>query len=151
MSAFAETSFLFAFYFPRAGSEQVVAKMQSLSAPPQISTLVSYEFQQAVCFEVWRRANGHPRGLSEAQAQSGLAEFDLDLERGIWNLARTDWDDVLFRAERLALAYTPRHGARAMDILHLASALQLGATELLSSDENQRSVAQIEGLTLSPS
>jgi hypothetical protein len=37
-----------------------------------------------------------------------------------------------------------------MDILHLAFALQLGATELLSFDGNQRSVAQAEGLAVSP-
>ncbi len=124
--------------------------MNFLSAPPQISTLVRYEFQQAVWFEVWRRANGHPKGLSEAPAQSGLAAFDLDLERGIWNLVRTEWDDVLLKAERLALTHTPRHGARAMDILHLAFALQLGANELLSLDGNQRSVAEAEGLMVSP-
>ena len=150
MSTFAETSFLFAFYFPRAVSEQVVAKVESLPAPPQISALVRYEFQQAVWFEVWRRANGNPRGLNQTEAQSGLAAFDLDLENGIWNLARPDWDSVLLRAERLVLDHTPRHGARAMDILHLAYALQLGATELLSLDENQRRVALAEGLTVAP-
>ena len=149
MSAFAETSFLFAFYFPRAVSEQVVAKVQSLHTPPQISALVRYEFQQAVWFEVWRRANGNARGLNQAEAQSGLAAFDLDLENGIWNLARPDLDSVLLRAERLVLDHTPRHGARAMDILHLAYALQLGATELLSFDANQRGVALAEGMTVS--
>jgi len=149
VSSFAETYFLFAFYFPRAVSEQVVAKVQSLREPPQISALVRYEFQQAVWFEVWRRTNGHPRGLNQAEAQSGLAAFDLDLENGIWYLARPDLDSVLLRAERLVLDHTPRHGARAMDILHLAYALQLGATELLSLDENQRGVALAEGLAVS--
>jgi predicted nucleic acid-binding protein len=37
-----------------------------------------------------------------------------------------------------------------MDILHLAFALRLGATELLSFDENQRSTALAEGLAVSP-
>jgi hypothetical protein len=71
VSAFAETSFLFAFYFPRTVSEQAVAKMQSLSAAPLISTLVHYEFHQAVWFDVWRRANGNPQGLSQEHAQVG--------------------------------------------------------------------------------
>lgn len=146
MSTFAKTSFLFAFYFPRADSEHAVAKLQSLPAPPQISVLVRYEFQQAVWFEVWRRANGNPRGLDQTAAQSGLAAFDLDLERGIWSLVRPDWDRVVLRAERLALDHTPRHGARAMDLLHLAFALELGATELLSFDGNQRNVALAEGV-----
>ena len=73
MSAFADTSFLFAFYFPRAASEQAVAKMESLRDAPLISSLVRYEFQQAVWFKVWLHAQGQPLGLSEPVAQSALA------------------------------------------------------------------------------
>jgi predicted nucleic acid-binding protein len=60
------------------------------------------------------------------------------------------WESVITRAEKLALDHTPRHGARAMDIMHVAFALQLGATELLSFDANQRLVAQAEGLVVAP-
>ena len=48
MSAFADTSFLFAFYFPRTASDQAVAKVESLEDAPLISSLIRYEFQQAV-------------------------------------------------------------------------------------------------------
>ena len=150
MSAFADTSFLFAFYFPRAASEQAVAKMESLQDAPLISSLVRYEFQQAVWFKVWLQTQGQPLGLSETAAQSALAAFDLDVEQGLWVVSSSEWESVVTRAERLALDHTPRHGARAMDILHLAFALQLGATELLSFDENQRRVAQAEALVASP-
>jgi hypothetical protein len=80
--------------------------------------------------------------------KSGLAAFDLDLEQGIWDLVRPDWDSLLRRAERLAMDQTPRYGARAMDTLYLAFALELNATELLRFDENQRRIAQAEGLTV---
>lgn len=146
MITFAETSFLFAFYFPRAVSEQAVAKIQSLGVAPQISALVRYEFQQGVWFEVWRRINGNPHGLNETDAQAGLAAFNLDLENGFWNLVRPDWDAVLLRAERLALDHTPRHGARTLDILHVATARHIGATEFLTFDANQRRLAEAEGL-----
>lgn len=150
MSAFADTSFLFAFYFPRAVSEQAMAKMESLQDAPLISSLVRYEFQQAVWFKVWLQANGQPLGLSETIAQSALAAFELDVEQRLWIITSSQWESVVTRAEKLALDHTPRHGARAMDILHLAFALQIGATELLSFDENQRGVAQTEGLTVAP-
>ena len=150
MSAFADTSFLFAFYLPRAASEQAVAKVESLQDSPLISSLVRYEFQQAVWFKVWLQTQGQPLGLSETAAQSALAAFDLDVEEGLWVVSPSEWESVVTRAERLALDRTPRHGARAMDILHLAFALQLGATELLSFDENQRSTALAEGLVVSP-
>ncbi len=150
MSVFADTSFLFAFYFPRASSEEAVAKVESLQAAPLISSLVRFEFQQAVWFKVWLHAQGQPLGLSEPLAQSALAAFDLDLEQGVWRVASLDWEAVISRAEKLALDHTPRHGAREMDILHLASAFELGTTELLSFDENQRHVAHAEGLAALP-
>ena len=150
MSAFADTSFLFAFYFPRAVSEQAMAKMESLQDAPLISSLVRYEFQQAAWFKVWLHAQSQPLGLSEPAAQSALAAFELDVEQRVWAVASSEWEGVVTRAEKLALDHTPRHGARAMDILHLAFALQLGATELLSFDDNQRRLAQAEGLAASP-
>jgi predicted nucleic acid-binding protein len=150
VSAFADTSFLFAFYFPRRGSEQAVAKVESLQDAPLISSLVRYEFQQAVWFKVWLQTQGQPLGLSELAAQSALAAFDLDIGEGLWIVVSSDWESVFTRAERIACDHTPRLGARAMDILHLAFALRLGATELLSFDENQRSTALAEGLAVSP-
>jgi hypothetical protein len=81
VSSFADTSFLFAFYFPRAGSEQAIAKVESLQDAPLISPLIRYEFQQALWFKVWMQSQGQPFGLSESAAQSALAAFDLDIEK----------------------------------------------------------------------
>ncbi len=125
-----------------------MAKIQSLHVAPQISALARYEFQQAVWFDVWRRANGHSTGLSETDAHSGLAAFDLDLTGSVWNLAHPDWESIVLQAERLALDHTPRDGARAMDILHVATALHIGATEFLTFDTNQRRLAEAVGLTV---
>jgi len=150
VSAFAETSFVFAFYFPRAVSEQALVKMQSLSAPPFISSLVRHEFQQAVWFEVWRRANGQLRGLTQTDAQTGLAAFDLDLEQGVWHTARPDWESVIVRAGRLTVDHTPRSGARVLDILHVATAIELEMTEFLTFDLVQGRIAAAEGLAAPP-
>ena len=127
-----------------------MAKMESLQNPALVSSLVRFEFQQAVWFKVWLHTQGHPLGLSETSAQSVLAAFDLDLEQGLWALTESAWEGVVTRAERIALDRTPRHGVRAMDILHLAFAIQMGATELMSFDENQRQVALAEGLAIAP-
>ncbi len=150
MNAFADTSFLFAFYFPRTASGLAIARVNSSPESPSISSLVRFEFLQAVWFKVWLHSQGQPLGLSEAAAQSALAAFDIDLEQGLWTVSSLDWESVITRAERLTIDHTPRRGARAMDILHLASALQHGATELLTFDENQRNVAAAEGLAVAP-
>ena len=45
-------------------------------------------------------------------------------------------------------AETPRMGCRTMDILHLANALEISATEFLSSDQRQNNFAEHAGLNL---
>jgi predicted nucleic acid-binding protein len=149
VNAFADTSFLFAFYFPRDASERAVEKVQSAPQPLRISALVHYEFLQAVWFEVWRRANEPPHGMNEIDAQTGLAAFAVDVEQGLWDIAAPNWDGVIREAERLTVDHTPRHGARTMDILHIATARQLGATEFLTFDTIQHRIAEIEGMTVS--
>ena len=149
MSAFADSSFLFAFYVPRAVSARAVAKVQGLRESPLISSLVRYEVQQASWFKVFLGANGHPLGWSEAEAHTTIATFELDIEKGLWAIGRVDWENVVADAERLALNHTPRHGGRTIDILHLATAKRLGVTELLTFDRNQRRMAEAEGLIVS--
>ena len=150
MRAFADTSFLFAFYFPRAGSEQVIQKMEATRESPVISSLVRYEFQQAVWFKVWLHSNGQASGVTQQTAQSVLAAFDLDLEQGVWQVVDAGFDPLLARAESLVFAHTLRSGARSMDLLHLAAALETGAQELLSFDHNQRQIALAENLVVFP-
>jgi predicted nucleic acid-binding protein len=150
VSAFADTSFLFAFYFPGNASERAIAKVQAATPPLRISTLVRYEFLQAVWLEVWQRANGQPRGMNETDAQAGLAAFAVDLDQGLWDLAAPNWEGVIREAERLSENYTARYGARAVDILHVATARQVGATEFLTFDTNQRRIAEIEGMAVAP-
>jgi predicted nucleic acid-binding protein len=150
VSAFADTSFLFAFYFPRAVSEQAIARVEASPETPFVSSLVCYEFQQAVWFKVWLQAQGQSLGLSEPAALAVLAAFELDIEQRLWRVAAPDWEGVIARAVRLATSHTSRIGARAMDILHVAVALQLGVDEMLSFDANQRRMAVAEGSVVAP-
>jgi predicted nucleic acid-binding protein len=145
-----DTSFLSAFYFPRVGSEQAIQKMEATRESPVVSSLVRDEFQQTVWFKVWLDSNGHASGVSQQTAQSVLAACDLDVVRGVWQVVDADLDPLLARAERLVLSHTLRSGARAVDILHVAAALETGAEELLSFDRNQRQIALAENLAVFP-
>jgi len=72
-----------------------MAKMELLTESPLISSLVHYEFQQAVWFKVWLHAQSQPLGLSDTAAQSVLAAFELDVEQGLWVVAVPDWESVV--------------------------------------------------------
>jgi len=45
-------------------------------------------------------------------------------------------------AERLAFQYTAKRGHRSFDVLHVATALHLGAKEFLAFDANQKKLAE---------
>jgi len=53
-------------------------------------------------------------------------------------------------AERLSARHTGAHGHRAFDVLHVATALHLGAREFLTFDTSQRKLAAAEKLKVKP-
>ncbi len=57
-----------------------------------------------------------------------------------------EWADVVSIAERLSAQYTWTEGCRGFDVLHVATALHLGAAEFLTFDKNQKKLAEGEGL-----
>jgi hypothetical protein len=50
----------------------------------------------------------------------------------------------------LTQKHTARSGTRSLDLIHIASALEMGATDFLSFDYRQRDAAQAEGLQVFP-
>ena len=54
--------------------------------------------------------------------------------------------DVLAEAGRISEAHTPAGGRRGFDILHVAAAKKIGATDFLTFDQNQRKLARAVGL-----
>ena len=61
-----------------------------------------------------------------------------------------DWAKVISRAEQLSARHTAKSGHRGFDILHVASALELGAKELLTFDAQQSALAKAVGLKVKP-
>ena len=57
-----------------------------------------------------------------------------------------EWPDVVSIGERLSSQYTWTEGHRGFDVLHVATALHLGAREFLTFDRNQKKLARAEGL-----
>ena len=77
-------------------------------------------------------------------------QFESDLASGVAVLVPCNFADVLRRAEELSQRHTITGGHRSFDVLHAATALHLGARELLSFDGNQQALAQAEGLKAKP-
>lgn len=88
------------------------------------------------------------RALTAAQQAEfeRLLDHDLRVERLV--SATLDFAAVFRRAAGLSAAHTAKLLCRSLDILHVAAALELGATEFASGDERQLRLAAATGLTV---
>lgn len=75
-----------------------------------------------------------------------LASFDEDFAEGRYLQADLLWRAALRRAGELSRKHTPTLGCRSLDVLHVASALELGLRYFLTFDLRQRRLARAVGL-----
>ena len=88
----------------------------------------------------------HRGFLSEVAFQAAVAALDDDFDQGRYAPADLLWRAVLKRAADLSRQYTPKLGTRSLDVLHVASALELGLKRFVTFDERQGQLASATGL-----
>jgi len=150
VTAYPDTSFLCAFYLKQSNSPAAAAYSATMKGPLCVTTLLAYEFRQSLRFQVWRHAANPREGVALQDAQAALSQFEEDLSKGIAVLAPCNFHDVFRRADELSTRCTISGGHRSFDILHVATALHLGAREFLTFDANQRKLAGGEKLKVKP-
>ncbi len=150
MIAYPDTSFLCAFYVKQSNSPAAAAHAATMKEPLHVGAFLAYEFRQSLRFQVWRNSANPREGLALADAQAALSQFDADLASGVAVLEPCNFQDVLRRAEDLSNRHTVGGGHRSFDVLHVATALHLGARQFLTFDTNQRKLAAAERLAVKP-
>jgi len=150
MIAFPDTSFLCAFYRRQDNSPQAAAYFKVMREALQVSGLLLYEFRQSVRFQVWLHARDKAKGYPQADCDRALTDLQTDLDTGALVVVTADWPDVHRLAETLSKRHTMTGGHRSLDVLHVATALHLGAREFLTFDASQRKLAAAEKLKAKP-
>ncbi len=150
MRAYPDTSFLCGFYLKQSNSAAAAAHAAGMKEPLHITELLRYEFRQSLRFQVWRRASNPREGVAQADAEIALTQLDADVANGVAVLCPGDLMEILRRADDLSKRHTVKEGFRSFDILHVATALHLGAKEFLTFEERQRKLARAEGLAVRP-
>jgi len=140
---YCDSSFLVPLYVYEAGFSEKAARIASAwKEPAWVSPIGELELTNALCRKIFEK------DLSPEEGQLALHDFRHDQKSGIlrWtglNLA------VMFRdASNLSLKHTPTGGHRSLDILHIAAAKLLGATQFLSFDDRLNRLAKAEGMKL---
>ena len=135
-----DTSFLFSLYARDAHTDKAKSAVKKLRQALTLSVFNEFEFQNALRLSVFRKL------FSPAEAAIILADFEADLTSGALLIANCNLAEVMTEAKRLSAAYVPSGGHRAFDILHVAAAVHVEATQFLSFDNNQRILAKAAGL-----
>lgn len=141
-----DASFLYSLYRRQVHLPKVVAYMEALSGPLPVSSLLFLELRQSIRLHGRLYSLDKTKGFSKAEGKAMLRDLESDFAAGIIEIVPVDWADVHQLAERLSSAYTEQRGHRLADILHVATALHLGAEEFLTFDANQKALAEAEGL-----
>jgi len=146
MTPFPDTSFFCSLYRRQVHSPRAIAFMSGVTEPFAVSSFLILEFRQSVRLQVRLHANDKTKGYGKQEADGMLRQAQADLAAGVWQVAAVDWADVHRFAERLSATCTETQGHRLADIIHIATALHLGASEFLTFDANQRKLAEAEGM-----
>jgi predicted nucleic acid-binding protein len=150
MNVFADTSFLYALYRPQQNSLAADALLEKIGGPLHVSSLVLFEFRQSARFQVFRYSKDETQGFSKREANRMLSALDQNITGGAVEVVPVDWMEVHSIAEQLSSRYTSTGGHRALDILHLATAIHLKAPQFLTFDTNQCTLTRATGLEVRP-
>jgi predicted nucleic acid-binding protein len=150
VTSYPDTSFLYAFYVKQSNSPAAAAHSATMREPLHVAAFLAYEFRQSLRFQTWRHSTNPREGIAAADAQAALSQFETDLANGVVVLAPCNFQQVFRLAEDLSKQHTGANGHRSFDVLHVATALHLGAKQFLTFDSNQRKLAAAEKLTVKP-
>jgi predicted nucleic acid-binding protein len=146
MNAFPDTSFLCSLYRLQEFSPKAIARMDRTKEPLPVSTLLLFEFRQSVRLQIFLQSKDRTKGFTKAEGEAMLRDMRADLSSGIISVVPADWTEVHNLAEILSAKHTESGGHRFADLLHVATALHLGAEQFLTFDANQRRIARAEGM-----
>ena len=146
MNDYPDTSFLCAVYREQDNSATADAYRDRMTEPLCVSTLLVFEFRQAIRLQVWLHSQDRKKGYTQAEADQMTADWESDIAAGHVAIIPTDADAVVRMAEHLSEKHTALTGNRTLDILHIATAKHLSAKNFLSFDARQKKLAKAAGL-----
>lgn len=150
MRAFPDCSFLCAIHRLQDNSSRATAWLRRSGEALSLSALLVFEFRQSIRLQNFLFAGDRTRGFPPTEGARMLVSLHSDLATGAARLVTTDWLQILSVAERVSAQHTVAGGHRTVDVLHVATALHLGAREFLTFDARQASLATAEGLEVRP-
>jgi hypothetical protein len=137
---YADPSALLKLYLNEPESRAMTAWRSKYSGPLSVTHHGRVELVNGIALAAYRKF------ISASVLTAALAALDDDFEAGRYRQTDLLWRSALKRASELSRQHTPVHGTRSLDVLHVASALELGLRRFVSFDERQQKLARAVGL-----
>lgn len=138
-----DTSFVVSLYTGDVNTTAAITLLRQTQSVRLISSLVEIETVNTFELRIFRKE------FSRKEADLCLLNFERDIQSGVLRLQPLP-PATFDRTRMLSRQFTARLGTRAVDVLHVAAALEYGSTGFFSFDVQQRKMALAAGLKLSP-
>lgn len=139
-----DSGVLLKLYLREPNSPQAVALVHEKGSALPLTALHRLEMKAAI-------GQKHRRGeITAPERDASLVDFENDLATGVFAEIAPGWQAVFARAETLASAHASANLCRTLDTLHVALALELGATEFCTFDVRQAVMARTANLAVVP-
>jgi hypothetical protein len=148
--AYADSSFILRLITAETDSEATIAEYRRARNPQLFFLpLHALEVRNAILQRAFHQrrtiASGGRQHVSR-ERDAAFARLERLIARRTLLDAALDMDVALAQAAKLSAAHAERLGARAIDLLHVASALLLEGELFLTTDTRQAQLARAEGL-----
>ena len=134
-----DSSVLVSMHIRDVNTPAALALVRSADESFLMSSLAEFETVNAFSLRVFRNE------MLPINRDHAVRDLEDDAEYGVLTLVPVP-DSAFARAKTLALTLTPTIGVRALDLLHVAVALELGVNALYTFDQKQHRTAQAAGL-----
>lgn len=137
-----DTGVLLKLYLPEPRAAEAVALVNASPNLPPITLLHELEMRSALRQKVGRGE------LTLNECDALIAQMEGDLSSGVHQRLTAGWPDVFATAESLSASHGVATLCRSLDTLHVALAIELGATEFCTFDQQQSRMAAASGMVV---
>ncbi len=140
MTSYADTSFLVSLYGKDANSRSAIMLVEK-----HLPVFVVTPFGETEFTTIVFALTARPKGWTISEARAVEEDFVRDLQAGVWqseDLPAETWE----RARELSRRHGPALGSRALDAIHVGSALVLAVDDFYTFDRDQAKLARAAGL-----
>ena len=139
---YVDTSVIVKLYIKEEYSLDVSTWLKENNEAIPLTTFHELEFNNAINLKEFRTE------ITTDEIRLIMARFAEHESKGVFYRPQISWTDTFKYAVDLSRKHTSKTGSRALDILHVASALSIKADRFLTFDERQSKLAALSGIRI---